>query len=126
MKKVMVIMMAMVMATVINVTAFAGVFTGKEEPKFQKVTEFNLNQVITGAESKIVKDGDRGVTRVDGTVYIWEVKDGVMSINSVDEDNVRIDYQLGMVTNGDEYRAYITVDGEDLCIDVTDYFVKKK
>lgn len=125
MRKVMTMVMAIVMVMMINVTAFAGVFTGKEEPKFHEVTEFNLNQVITGAESKIVKDGDRGVTRVDGTVYIWEVKDGVMSINSVDKDGDRVDYQLGMVTNGDEYRAYITVDGEDLCIDVTDYFREK-
>lgn len=129
MKKVMVIMMAMVMAMTINVTAFAGIFTSEkvEEPKkiesrYQKLECFDLSDVIIGADSKVVRSGDSDVTKVNGVIYNWSFENGIMTVNVIDEDcENRIDVVMGMITNGDNVRAYTTVLGQESTLDVSDY-----
>lgn len=129
MKKVMVIMMAMVMAMVINVTSYAGIFTSEkvEEPKkiesrYQKLECFDLSDVIIGADSKVVRSGDSDVTKVNGVIYDWSFENGIMTVKVIDEDHEnRIDVVMGMITNGDNVRAYTTVFGQESTLDVSDY-----
>lgn len=128
MKRFVVIMMAMVMAMVINVTSFAGIFTSEkvEEPKkietkYQKIECFDLSDVLIGTDSKVVRSGDSGVTEINGVIYIWDFENGNMTINVIDEDRSRIDVVLGMITNGDTVRAYTTAYGYESMIDVSNY-----
>ena len=130
MKKVMTMVLVMAMMFAMSVTSYAGIFTSEkvEEPKkietrYQKLECFDLSDVLIGADSKVVRSGDRGVTELNGTIYNWDFEDGIMTVNVIDEDHERrIDVVMSMITNGDNVRAYATVNGgQESMIDVSEY-----
>lgn len=128
MKKVMTMVMVFVMMFAMSVTSYAGIFTSEkvEEPKiesrYQKLECFDLSDVIIGADSRVVRSGDSDVTKVNGVIYNWSFENGIMTVNVIDEDcENRIDVVMGMITNGDNVRAYTTVLGQESTLDVSDY-----
>lgn len=129
MKKVMAMVMVFTMMFAMSVTSYAGIFTSEkvEEPKkiesrYQKLECFDLSDVIIGADSKVVRSGDSDVTKVNGVIYDWSFENGIMTVKVIDEDHEnRIDVVMGMITNGDNVRAYTTVFGQESTLDVSDY-----
>ena len=128
MKKVMTMVMVFAMMFAMSVTSYAGIFTSEkvEEPKiesrYQKLECFDLSDVIIGADSRVVRSGDSDVTKVNGVIYNWSFENGIMTVNVIDEDcENRIDVVMGMITNGDNVRAYTTVLGQETTLDVSDY-----
>lgn len=129
MKKVMTMVMVFAMMFAMSVTSYAGIFTSEkvEEPKkiesrYQKLECFDLSDVIIGADSRVVRSGDSDVTKVNGVIYNWSFENGIMTVNVIDEDcENRIDVVMGMITNGDNVRAYTTVLGQESTLDVSDY-----
>lgn len=129
MKKVMTMVMVFAMMFAMSVTSYAGIFTSEkvEEPKkiesrYQKLECFDLSDVIIGADSKVVRSGDSDVTKVNGVIYNWSFENGIMTVNVIDENcENRIDVVMGMITNGDNVRAYTTVLGQESTLDVSDY-----
>lgn len=129
MKKVMTMVMVVFIMVMTSVTSFAGIFTSEkvEEPKkietkYQKIECFDLSDVLIGADSKVVRSGDSGVTEINGVIYNWDFENGNMTINVIDEDRSnRIDVVLSMITNGDTVRAYTTAYGQESMIDVSNY-----
>lgn len=129
MKKVMTMVMVFAMMFAMSVTSYAGIFTSEkvEEPKkiesrYQKLECFDLSDVIIGADSRVVRSGDSDVTKVNGVIYNWSFENGIMTVNVIDENcENRIDVVMGMITNGDNVRAYTTVFGQESTLDVSDY-----
>ena len=128
MKKVMTMVMVFAMMFAMSVTSYAGIFTSEkvEEPKiesrYQKLECFDLSDVIIGADSRVVRSGDSDVTKVNGVIYNWSFENGIMTVNVIDEDcENRIDVVMGIITNGDNVRAYTTVLGQETTLDVSDY-----